>query len=215
MLDAVAEAPFVVTMQMIQRSIEQLVTQSIHPFFPAYLHLRQRAGAENTTTEILPRWKELGSYLEVEGASTQHPYFRPFAASGSLSQMWLNANLAGSFAGSSLRAGMPPLKVVEYDSGTRSFALKTNHWELARKHLLFDEKVPIEALFGFLMRDFAILTAGPEPEATDLVDVFLSEFGYDGRESEEVEHLYDLSIINAGVAGWFELWMFDVGSPVG
>src|SRR5438094_7121989 len=102
------------------RAIEQLRAQSIHPYFPAYLHLRRRAAIQSTTEDIEPSWQDLSPFLQVQGAPSAKPHFRPFTlGTGASDAEWLNPNLAGSFAPSSLRPGQPPLKVVEISTTTR------------------------------------------------------------------------------------------------
>lgn len=199
------QGEFVFSVTVVRKAIADLSGRSIHPFFPAYLYLRQAAKRQGTDSAIKPRWKELAIYLEIAGAAPQKPYFRPFAeGSPGANQGWLNANLAGSFAGSSLRPGRPAMLVVDYDRSTQDFALRERHWELAREHLLDETRVPVGSLCAFLLRDFAFISDSGPPTAEDMVDVFLSEFGYDNRDSEEAQYLYDLTILDAGVGGWFE-----------
>jgi hypothetical protein len=197
---------WVLTTGAVQRAIEDLRSRSIHPFFVAYLHLRQRAAAQGTTSGLRPRWKAgLGPYLEVDGAPATHPYYRPFwDGAGEAGQEWLNGNLAGSFAGSSLRAGSPPMLVVDYDPVTRTFALREQHWELALEHLLRGRPLPAEALAAFLLRDFAFDTDSDDPPTgDDLVALFGQEFGYRDRLARiEFERLYQPT--GAANAVWFE-----------
>jgi hypothetical protein len=200
-----ASAEYVLVADVVARAIEDLRSRPVHPFFPAYLHLRQRSGLEGSTDGIKPRWKELGPYLEVAGAPAAKPYYRPFwEGEASSGQEWLNSNLAGSFAGSSLRPGNPPMSVVEYDRGAREFSLRSKHWELARRFLLNDERLPIGSLLAFMLRDFSFLSDEGEPNATATVQLFLNEFGYGEVDTDEVHFLYDLTILDAGIGGWFE-----------
>lgn len=197
---------WVLTPEAVRQGIEDLRGRSIHPFFAAYLHLRQRAAVLGTTEGLRPRWKaELGPYLAVDGASAKRPYYRPFwVGTGTTGKEWLNGNLAGSFAGSSVRAGQPPVMVVEYDSRTQAFTLRERHWELALQHLLAGLPLPAESLAAFLLRDFAFETDDGEPPAgDDLVTLFGQEFGY-GDDAAKVEftHLFERN--GAASAAWFE-----------
>jgi len=205
-----APAEYVLDVAVVSRAIDDLRGRSVHPFFPAYLHLRQRAGLEGRTDGIKPRWKELGVYLEVAGAPASKPYYRPFWEGSASGPEWLNSNLAGSFAGSSLRPGNAPMSVVDYDRGAREFSLRDRHWELARHFLLDDQRLPIGSLFAFMLRDFSFLSDEGEPNALDTVNLFLAEFGYEDVDGDEVHHLYDRTIVDAGVGGWFRL---TSGSP--
>lgn len=200
-----AREEFVFNVTAVRNAIADLSSRSVHPFFPAYLYLRQEAKRQGTDSAIKPRWKELAVYLEVAGASARKPYFRPFSeGSAGAGQGWLNANLAGSFAGSSLRPGKPAMSVVDYDRGAKDFALRERHWELAREHLLDGERMPIGSLCAFMLRDFAFISESGPPDAASMVDVFLGAFGYGSRDSEEVQNLYDLTILDAGIGGWFD-----------
>ena len=197
---------WVLTTQAVRRGIADLRRRSIHPYFVAYLHLRQCAAAQDATTGLRPRWKAgLGPYLEVDGAPASHPYYRPFwDGAGEAGQEWLNGNLAGSFARSSLRAGSPPMLVVAYEPATRTFALREQHWELALEHLLRGRPLPAEALAAYLLRDFAFDTDdGKPPTGDDLVALFGQEFGYrDELARVEFDRLYERT--GAANAVWFE-----------
>jgi len=203
---------WVLTAEAVRQGIADLRARSIHPFFVAYLHLRQRAAAHGALSGLRPRWRsELGPYLEVAGASATHPYYRPFwDGAGEAGQEWLNGNLAGSFAGSSLRAGSPPMLVVDYEPESRTFALRDGHWEIAREHLLHGRALPAESLAAFLLRDFGFLTDGPPPTGSDLVGLFANEFGYRSEAAmTEFGHLYEQ---NGNVdSTWFELLSEDPG----
>ncbi len=175
----------------------------VHPYFIAYLYLHQLAATQGRTTGLKPDWKRgLGPYLEVAGASEEYPYYRPFwNKTAKAGQEWLNKNLAGSFARSSLR--VTPLRVVDYDRDTKTFSLRRKHWELARQYLLGGNQLPAEALAAFLLRDYAFITDGGLPTGDDLISLFAVEFGYRGPRSEvELEHLYQ----RTGQAddSWFE-----------
>lgn len=115
-------------------------------------------------------------------------------------QEWLNENLAGSFAPSSLRVVFS--RVVETDA-QRRFNLRPNHWELARTHLLFDAPIPVLAVAAFMLRDYGFMAASL-PGREDLVDAFRREYGYAADDEDEFTHLYDISW--TGKDGpWFEL----------
>ena len=194
----------VVRTDAVRRGIKDVRKQSFHQFFPAYLHLRQLAGRKGALTGLAPDWSSLGEYLRVAGAPRTHPFYRPFMpATWSEGRAWLNTNLAGSWAGSSLREGQPPLLVVQYDSDTQTFALREKHWELARQHLLDGRRVNIVPLAVFLYRDFAVESDRP-PNADDLVAIFRKDFGYDSpSDNAEFEFLYDVTNVPDSNT-WFE-----------
>jgi len=198
----VAEQPiFVLSIDVVRWAIEQLVGQRIHPFFPAYLILHRAAAERESPVDLHPRWEELEQFLHVPGGPPGKPNFRPFwHQSSSAGQHWLNANLAGSYAPSSIRE--LPRRVIDLEEGG-GFSLKDNHWELAREHLLYDERAPAIPLAAFLYRDFGFTTDGPAISPHDLIAIFRRDFGY-RPDSDDVEfsHLYNQAIPER--VDWFE-----------
>lgn len=187
--EAVDEKRYLIKMDAVRACISELRSQRIHPFFPAYLHLRQQAARQGRLADVAPNWNALGTLLEVPGGPLGRPYFRPFwAGPATAGQEWLNPNLAGSYAPSSIR--QLPRKVIDI-SPDGKFSLRENHWELARRHLTDEKPVPLLALAGFFFRDFAFLSENT-PKPADLMQVFLNEFGYRSPADDvEVDHLYD------------------------
>lgn len=198
---------WVLTRNGARNCIAMLREQSVHPYFPAYLHLRQRAAAEARLTNLRPDWDELSKFLQVRGAPSDRPHFRPFTL-GTVAgdQEWLNPNLAGSYAPSSLRMGQPPLKVVELSTVRGSFNLRPKHWELAREYLLGDERLPLAAVSGFMLRDFAFENYPTTPGYDELEAAFAETFGYDDQSGPvELDFLYDRT--PHATNKWFEQFM--------
>lgn len=170
-------ATYVLKLERVQRSIQDLRGRRIHPFFPAYLHLRSRAKTLARTTALDAEWRQLAPFLEVPGGPPGKPYFRPFWEGDSdLPKYWLNSNLAGSYAASSLRSGQPPMLVVAANGS--NFDLREGHAQLALEHLLSRQPIPITPLATFLLRDFGFESVTP-PEKTDLIEVFNETFAFD------------------------------------
>ena len=194
---------YVLTIEAVRASIDLLQEQHIHPFFPAYLHLRQQGVKYEEEGFITPNWSELGELLEVPGGPAGRPYFRPFwTQRREAGQEWLNRNLAGSYAPSSIRN--VPRKVIRLNSdGT--FGLLPNHWVLARKHLADDRKIPVVALAGFFLRNYGFRATDP-PELRDLIEEFARTFRYDQDiHDDEFHHLYTATWSRPDIA-WFEIW---------
>lgn len=193
---------YVLTLDAVQYCVDALQQRRIHPWFAAYLHLRQQSARQGTQTEIAPDWNELGAYLEVPGGPYGQPYFRPFwNGPANAGQNWLNPNLAGSYAPSSLRA--VPKRVI--DVVGQRFVLRDRHWELARTFLTDDKQVPLLALAVFFLRDFGFRSQ-EVPEPKDVSRLFLDDFGYQlPNDEEEVAHLYDLTWKGAD-GSWFEVF---------
>ncbi len=196
-----AETVYVLPVPRVRESITHLLERDTHQFFIAYLHLRRLAAKQGSTTGLSPSWAELGRVLETPGSpSPGKPYLRPFwkGQRGS-GQEWLNENLAGSYAPSSLRG--VPMQVVETDARGR-FNLREDHWRLAFHHLLYDLPISALAIAGFVFRDYGILTEVP-PGPRDIISLFRTEYGY-GGEDDEFNHLYDVAWLGAG-GPWSEL----------
>lgn len=197
-----ARSVYVIPVERARECVTRLLSQQIHPFFIAYLYLRGLAGRFDSLTGLTPNWPNLGALLEVRDAPPGKPYLRPFwKGSRAAGQEWLNSNLAGSFAPSSLRG--VPQRVIEVDAAGR-FNLRPDHATCALQHLLFNRRVPALALAGFLFRDYGILAASP-PGSADLVDLFRHEYGYQDPDQAEFETLYDTSWTGAP-GPWAELW---------
>jgi hypothetical protein len=198
---------WVLKKQAVSDAIDILRGQRIHPFFPAYLHLHRVAATQGTTTNIRPEWRELGPFFEVAGAPADHPYFRPFTLStGEGPDEWLNPNIAGSYAPSSLRTRQPPLQVVEVGSGGHGYVtLRPKHWELAREHLLDAKQLPIAPVAAFFLRDYAFIEYVDAPGDDELIDAFAEMFGYGfGSSRTAFDHLFTRSI--QATPDWFEEW---------
>lgn len=191
----------VLTSDAVRWAIDALKQQRIHPFFLAYLHLRKRAREEGTTTEIHPRWDELSEHLRMRGGPPNKPHFRPVwdGQTEDPGRYWLNENLAGSYAPSSLRRR--PYTVVDTEGS--SFSLKRGHALLARENLLFDRPVSAIAFAAFYFRDFGFVNGGERlPGAIDLAGLLGAELHFEPGEPD-----FDLLFttnVPPDVSRWFE-----------
>jgi len=168
------------------------------------LCLKRTSYRDGRTTKLHPDFKNFfDTFLGVPGAPKQKPYLRLFLdEKPSAANLWLNSNVAGSFAPSSLRETL--LKVVK-TAGRSTFSLRENHWKLARTHLAEDKRIPVVELAAVLYRDYAI--ESPSPTLRQLVRIFREEFGYQeptsGPGHKEFDHLFsDASQSNDG-HDWF------------
>src|SRR5580704_9599020 len=157
------------TLEAVRWGIQTLKASRVHPFFLAYLHLRKQAAEQGTMDDIVPDWEELGTYLRVRGAPPGKPYYRPLWHGNATDpgRYWLNPNLAGSYAPSSLRN--VPTRVVGINGS--HFSLRPEHARLAREHLLYEEPISAIALAAFLYRDFGLMaerSLGPHDLAQEL-----------------------------------------------
>lgn len=197
------EVHYVIRVPNVRASIDELLERRIHPFLPAYLHLRQQASLQGTTTAIEPTWGAVGDLLNLPGGPPGRPHFRPFwYQTREGGQAWLGPNLPGSYSPASLRVGTPPrLVLATNDDGTYSFL--EGHANLARAHLLYEEPLPVLALASFLLRDYA-LASETVPDRAELTAAFLERFGYSQpADAAEINVLFDITW--TGPDGpWFE-----------
>lgn len=191
---------YVLTLEAVRWGVRELMAQRIHPFFLAYLHLRKEAARQESEQDIRPNWDELGEFMRVSGGPPGKPYFRPLwhGKATDPGRYWLNPNLAGSYAPSSLRD--VPYRVID-TNGSR-FSLRPDHAELAREFLLYRETVPVVALGAYLYRDFAIV-ADAFPQPLDLARLVYRDFAFGRGSVGEAAALFS-SEASGGPGVWFE-----------
>lgn len=212
MVESVGEADqpvFVLTTTVVRWGIEQLQSRKVHTFFPAYLEIRRIAVEAGSDTGIYPNWGNVEKYLQVPGGPPGKPNFRPFwHQSRKAGQDWLNANIAGSYATSSIRK--VPENVVDPDGS--GYALKDGHARLALKHLLFGQALPIFPLAAFYYRDFGFTTDGPALPPQGLIDVFQQDFGFSTpSDAADFDVLFSTEIPDR--TDWFEPWQLPSSPP--
>jgi hypothetical protein len=180
---------YVLSSSTVAACVRALLSLRIHRTFPGYLCLREGAVQAGRTDNLKPDFKSFfDRYLSADSGSSQYPYVVPFMDGGT--RPWLNKNVAGSYAPSSLRNKSPLLQVADVfrSSGGRSFSLKSNHAELCVEHFFKGMKVPIVPLAVFIFRDFGFTPEADEkPNVASLVDVFRDTFGF--RDSVPQEKL--------------------------
>ena len=161
---------------IVAASLQYLRNQKTHEHFAGYLCLQQRAAALGRLSDLQPSFISFFDYFfKVEGQPSQSPYVKAFISqTPSSSNQWLNKNVAGSYAPSSIRATFK--KVVSVSSATGKYSLKEDHAEMALRHLLNGSPLNVYALSIFLYRNFDFLNTTPSIE--DSVAVFKAEFGY-------------------------------------
>lgn len=186
---------WVLNPDVVRWGIHELSEQRIHTFFPAYLLIRQQAARQQAST-VQPDWATWGTYFDVPGGPPDKASFQPFSDQTlTPSQRWVRHHPAGSYNPSSVRPNTPGRRVLGVTDDNKAYVLEENHWELARTHLLRDERVPVIALCAFLYRNYGFETTGVSPSPLGLVDIFREDFGYRPDEDEaEFRHLYDSSV---------------------
>ncbi|WP_313651296.1 hypothetical protein [Pseudomonas soli] len=197
---------YLLNLDFVSRSIEYLRGIKIHRHFAGYLCLCYTAQLEGRSDRLKPEFKEFFDRFLLVGSAPQNtPYLVPFNESGNgAANVWMNSNVAGSYAVSSLRPQAPLRRVADlFGAGRASnFSLKDDHSTACYESLLFGQKINVVPLAAFIFRDHVFLAnGGEEPTINDLVVGFSSLFGFDNPGSLHV--LFDLE----GFPFSGEVWM--------
>lgn len=170
----------VLTVNQVVRSLEVLRRLNAHRNIVMYLCVKRSAAQQRTMENVKIDFREFFErFLTVRNAPTNSlnkPYIIPFEASDA--KLWLNRNLAGSFAPSSIQPDNPINQVLEINgkgSAVR-YSLKPDHARNAYNNLLNRTKLPALDLATFLYRDFGFNTE--QMDIQKLLSIFQAEFGY-------------------------------------
>lgn len=175
----------------VKESISDLRRRPLHPNLVGYLCVKRELRRSLDGSAVSPAFKKFfDEFLAVSGGEA--PYLAPFKETGKLeSSPWFNANVAGSYAPSSLRETSALLKVCSLDRANRKFSLLKGHASLALQHLAASQKIPVLSLATFLYRDFCF-EAAQLPDAELLIAEFREEFGYRESVAEEAAEFSEL-----------------------
>lgn len=192
----------VLTLRAVRWAIGELKSSKVHPFFLAYLHLRRHTEFAGSS-RVTPAWDELGDFLRVKGGPPNKPYFRPFWNGNveDASRYWLNANIAGSYAPSSLRT--VPRTVIDTDGA--EFILLEGHAQRARHNLLYDTRISAVATAAFFFRDYGFLPDDPTAQPADLLAPLIRDFRLSNDDFDLLFH----SDVPSNISDWFETLVDD------
>lgn len=173
----------VIRKDIVAQSLNRLRDQKTHTLFAGYLYLQQRASQLGRLTDLQPDFLSyFDKYFRVENHPLGAPYIKIFTEQKSSDKnLWLNQNIAGSYAPSSLRLGQPFRKVV--DVKDKNYSLSQDHAKKAFEHLLYFEPVQVADLVIVLYRDFGLTK--DSAIIKDLIDIFAYEFGYTETQGAE------------------------------
>ena len=189
--------------EIVARSLQRLRAQKTHTLFSGYLHLQQQAGILGKLHDLRPEFLHFFErFFLVPGHPLGTPYIKPFEKSPSKKNLWLNKNVAGTYAPSSLRPDQPFRKVVDIHEGT--YSLFKDHAEQARSRLL-SEKIHVADLAVFLYRDYGIDC--PYPSIQNLIDIFAYEFGYVEAEGAAPNEDFNVLYSPATALSWEDDWV--------
>jgi len=179
----------VLTSDAVKWAITELKGRRTHPFFLPYLQLCRRSAIGQSSSNISPQWSDLGDLLAVPGGPPNRPYYRPLStkAGRDESSYWMNSNLAGMWAPSSIRT------TAGFLLDGNQFRLPQNHAEQALHAFLYDQPISALALGAFLFRDYGFV-AGRDG---DVADDFLQRY--------DVPLLPQPDDVTSALRDWFQL----------
>lgn len=196
---------YVIQRRVVARSFARLREQKTHTLFPGYLHLQQQAGRLGRLHDLRPDFLTFfARFFQVRDHPLGTPYIKPFTEQKASSKnLWLNENVAGSYAPSSLRPDKPFRQVVRIEG--RKYSLPEDHATRALEHLMYFRPLPVADLAVFLYRDYGLKSVSPT--IVDLIDTFAFEFGYTsevgGSPDQSFRTLYDVDSVH----DWGEDWL--------
>ncbi|WP_186203794.1 hypothetical protein [Burkholderia gladioli] len=169
-------------------ALTSLWKTKVHQAFAGYLCVKFYARSSDTTSVKVDFKGFFDRFLRVPDGTERRPYIMPFNKSENKSpdEIWFNSNPAGSYAGSSVRPQSPIRAVYNWTGSGRNtlFSLLPNHASNARKDMLFNRALPIQALSVFLYREAVFLADAPIMD--DLITLFRDEFGFRNAVDEEL-----------------------------
>lgn len=203
----------VLDVSFVKKCVDYLRARRIHRQFVGYLCICEAAAVAGRQDKLQPAFRTFfDRFLTVASPPPGTPYLIPFNDTGSMeSNVWLNSNIAGSYAPSSIRSQAPLRRVVDIFGAARqsTFALRDGHEDLCLENLLYGEPVDPIALAGFLFRDHGftlhekkVLTTSDLVAGLYALINFTSENSrrmaifYDSTSSVEAEFSYDILASN-------------------
>lgn len=184
----------VLAVNQVAKSLTVLRGLGVHRNIVMYLCVKRAAAQQGTTENVKVDFREFFErFLIVRNAPTDRnnkPYVIPFEVSDA--KIWLNRNLAGSFAPSSIRPDNPIIQVLDINGRGSSvrYTLKPEHSKNVLSSLLHETKIPVLDLAAFLYRDFGFETE--QMDIQKLLSVFQIEFGYlsDGVVDDDFDEIF-------------------------
>jgi len=194
----------VIRKRIVANSLTRLREQRTHTLFAGYLYLQQRAIQLGRLNDLQPDFLSFfRKFYFVGNHPLGAPYIKPFTEQKPSSRnLWLNENVAGSYAPSSLRPNQPFRKVVLIEG--RKYSLPANHAELARRYLLYNKQVQVADLATFLYRDFGFRAPFT---INDLIDVFAYEFGYANKPAARINAKFQKLFSRDSAKKWDADWL--------
>ena len=189
---------------VVAECLRRLRQRRTHEHFPGYLCLTRLAARSGGRLQLRPDFASFfDEFFRVSGRPEGKPYLKPFIRTAATSEnLWMNQNVAGSYAPSSIRNTFK--KVVQVEG--QGYSLRDDHASMALTHLLLEERINALELAVVLYREYPILGDDPTPES--LVSVFANEFGYvseSGHFTPDFDLLYSRDVSEVFSAEWREI----------
>lgn len=180
--------------EVVAEAFARLRAERRHEHFVGYLCMCWEAARCDSLIVPKPDFRGFHeAFLKIEDSPLGFPYLKPFVRERArANNLWLNANVAGSYARSSLRDGRAFRKVVNV--APEGYELVRDHAAQALKELLEDHRPFAADLAFFLYRDYA----WAKPSARDIISAFAFEFGFSttalGSASDDFALLFDCAL---------------------
>jgi|SRR5580765_857775 len=201
---------YVIKKRIVSESFSRLRECKIHPLFPGYLCLQRQSAELQRFEDLQPDFRGFfNEYFLVENHPLGKPYLRPFTEQKASPQnLWLNENVAGSYAPSSLRSDQPFRKVVGIDMLKKEYSLPADHAIKAFRYLLFNNHVSAIDLSIYLYRDYGL--TGDSISIYDLIEVFSYEFGYSNQKNVEFSNDFNTLFTLDRASNWSIDWLEQI-----
>lgn len=196
---------YVIQKHFVARSLSRLRAQKTHTLFAGYLYLQQRSSQLNRLEDLQPKFTLFFKhFFRVANHPLGTPYIKLFTEQKASSKnLWLNENVAGSYAPSSLRPEQSFRQVVNIVG--KEYSLPADHAERAFKHLLHSTPVQVADLAVVLYRDFGLVDSSVTIQT--LIDIFAYEFGYSRNEDTEPDENFKILFSLETAKEWEKDWL--------
>ncbi|WP_242096725.1 hypothetical protein [Sphingomonas sp. CROZ-RG-20F-R02-07] len=151
---ATAEPIYLPTLPRVRQAMATLIGLGAHRSVAGYLAVLNEAATAQREDKLRPDFRAFfDRFFRIGDPPQKKPYAVPLTTNPN--SILFNANVAGSYAPSSIRPVSPLYNVLTIEGGGTQavFTLREHHAELARQTML-PEALPLYAFATFFYRDF-------------------------------------------------------------
>jgi hypothetical protein len=194
-----------IRIDVVQAALHRLRASDIHSHFAGYLCVKRACQSHPDAPVFSSEFKPFfDTYLAVPGGPPGKPYVRVFTGGNPNGSNWINDNVAGSYAPSSIRPNKPLGQVINVvgERNNATYQLVEDSATVASQHLLNGTRISALDLAIFLYRDFSFDEAAG---AAELVEIFAGEFGFSSSiphqksDFDKLFHLHDVQMLNTDI----------------